>query len=1032
MNFCSLVFFCSLIVYEIQKSRGDIFQCLIGPMSCSCIYYYNPDQQEYLDISCSQISAVNEIPSNDLIHFASNLTETINRIYITYKQITVVRSRSFLGLSTKELDLSNNMIEEIEANAFLGLDNLESITLTKNAIKILHYGSFVGLSRVTTLDLSQQKLSKLEKGVFVGLDNLMSLYLNLNQIQVLEEGSLMGLSSVDDFKMISNNLQVIKSNAFLNMTSLQSLDFKEYGLTTLESMAFRGLSNLTKLYLESNFLTRLVNFTFFGLDRLSNLSLKDNKIERIEQYAFQGLFSLSVLDLSSNSLIELDSWVFIDLVKVRLLNLSLNSINVLNRNALYGLGRSLETLDASENRLDKINNYDFQDLRNLKTLTLSSNLISSIEDSSFDNLKGVRRLYLNNNCLFKLNQKLFYFMDNLEVIDLNDNTLIWFSLYSLYDLWLLKELGLSKSYLTYFDWNAVTDLSSLDLSSSLLLRTIDLKKSLVSLRLDNSISTELVIKSSDDKPFPNLNYLYLRNFPKAARVNFNLLSNLSDLDLSFDEISNLTYFFEKQKYNSLRTLWLRGARFNFSLRLLTNFPNLLKLDIGEAKFILNTTLSGKLKTLATLYLDNLGIESDFVKKNFNFFNMNKLTNLDVSNNRLEYFPVETYADSLVLSGIKSLNLRNNFIKVFNFDFTLSDMQLRIEMLDLGQNKLSNISLVKGKAAFVSLAPIIICLDNNNFDFNNVYPGFFYSISSARQIIDLSFNQLTVDKLDEISGSRMKYTHLNLSHNQLTSFSFINSKTAFSSKSVLKYIDLSVNRIETIDAYTLRSLYSLGFLNISHNQLTSLDESMFQNLRSLKTLDINTNLLTILPARIFEPLSFLRYLNLSSNRINSTCLTPELFVSQANLIDLDLSNNSIDYIDPYLFQRANSLKNLYINSNPIKILEHLFGLDSIENIYASCDLLGDDSNTINLNKSITPHLVKTGPFSSYFKSTYVNMIKEHVYDDKYCERILFLLKEMILLNLKDQAGLQKFMIDCDQFSKRLFQPESLASLEIMLL
>lgn len=1004
--------------------------CINDP-ACTCNSMY--DMQAH--VPCTNVyckyrdNNMTRIPTSGLQDLAQE--NYICEVGISNKPIKVIERDAFLNTIIFRLNLDENQIEEIEANAFSGCSRLRSLSLALNRIKILHPGSFQDLSILIKLDLSGQMIERIEPGVLVGLDSLDYLDLNLNQISQLEEGSFLGVSNLTYITVALNNLQVIKPHTFNNLPLINSLDMKKYGIKKLEQMAFDRLENLTKLILESNYMTDLVNDTFVGLPILSSLNIRSNKLISIETDAFRGLKSLTELDLADNLLTQINQYVFSDLDRLVTLDLSKNNLVWLEPDALHGLGVSLKTIDLSDNRFDKIASHFFSGLNNLTNLNLAQNLISSIEEDSFNDLTALTDLYLDDNCIFRIPDQLFATLFSIRLLNLDDNVIKKIKISSFERLPDLNYLFISQSSLSEFpliDENSqeLISLTHLDLSKGYYLKRLVLNTKLVYLKLDSSHNTELVVPSTFSNY--NLRYLYISNFPNAQKVNFKPLTKLEELDLSGNEISDLVYIFRAINYN-LQVLRLRNASFNFSLSLVANLPSLIELDVGMARFDLTEKLNGKLKSLRKLYLDNLDIDSNFTKRYFGFFNMNQLTHLDLSKNRLEYFPTENYVTNYLMSSIRYLNLRNNMIKAFNFDFFGTDRKFNIEWLDLGQNKLENISMIKIYSFGTYLNLTTILLDNNQFSFSNTFLGFFRILFSTKYLIDFSHNKITSQILEGYfdPNTNNKFLYLNLSNNLLESFNlslFSMYQMQFYQISV-KHIDLSCNRIKSLTNYSFRIASLLSFLNLSHNELTDLPAGVFTKLRALKVIDLNQNRLSSLALTIFTSQTFLRLLNLSSNQLNSSVFVPELLQYQSNMITLDISNNIIEHINSFLFQNLTALQNLYIHQNPIKMLDFLVGMDSIENIYFSPYTLDQKVSITNLHNSIKPRLIKSGSLNDYYKAVFVNYVSDvdFKYDEEDCEHILYLVRDMILLNLKEEVPMDKYLTECEFYFSRLFQVKS---------
>ncbi len=125
--------------------------------------------QDYLDYRPQQIQ-VNKNGVLDLSHLAiNNLAglenipnkETIKLLHLHDNEIQQIPAEAFAGLNNLEwLYLSNNQIQQIDAQAFAGLANLEVLNLGNNKIQQIHGKALAGLTNLQLLDLRYNPLSK--------------------------------------------------------------------------------------------------------------------------------------------------------------------------------------------------------------------------------------------------------------------------------------------------------------------------------------------------------------------------------------------------------------------------------------------------------------------------------------------------------------------------------------------------------------------------------------------------------------------------------------------------------------------------------------------------------------------------------------------------------------------------------------------------------------------------------------------------------------------------------------------------------
>ena len=78
------------------------------------------------------------------------------------------------------LDLSNNVIQQLEGNAFKVSELIYLLNLTENMITKVSNNAFNGLARLTALDLSNQNICHIHSDAFIGLSKLTHLDLSYN------------------------------------------------------------------------------------------------------------------------------------------------------------------------------------------------------------------------------------------------------------------------------------------------------------------------------------------------------------------------------------------------------------------------------------------------------------------------------------------------------------------------------------------------------------------------------------------------------------------------------------------------------------------------------------------------------------------------------------------------------------------------------------------------------------------------------------------------------------------------------------
>lgn len=158
---------------------------------------------------------------------------------------------------------------------------------------------------------------------------------------------------------------------------------------------------------------------------------------------------------------------------------------------------------------------------------------------------------------------------------------------------------------------------------------------------------------------------------------------------------------------------------------------------------------------------------------------------------------------------------------------------------------------------------------------------------------------------------------------------------------------------------------------------------------------------------------LKFLNIKAIKLKY--IKTNLFSKLYNLIELDISNNSLLLIEPYSMINLEKLENLIINDNENLSLniQSLVGLNSIENVYL--EVLLNETKKQNLINSINLSISAIIMDRIYYKS--INIVATHdknkTKGEKECGLILYFLKLNYFLNLKTEQEISDFLNICNK-------------------
>jgi Leucine-rich repeat (LRR) protein len=510
--------------------------------------------------------------------------------------------------------------------------------------------------------------------------------------------------------------------------------------------------------------------------------------------------------------------------------------NISNSNLRHLLSMNLKDLSISDCKIKSINKGTFNSMLQLKNLSLSRNEIESIEENSFLTEpfeSNILQLYLSENKLTKIQQGAFNGLFKLEILHLDKNNIDEIEINSFENLNTLKELKIESNKIKIIKNGILLGKTNLEILN-----------------------------------------LYQNSIGNIESIPFNTLRSLKMLHLFSNKIKEIKFghFIHLQKLEELR---------------------LDKNEIGS--FNANTFIG--LDSLNTLYLSGNKIKT---LKNEVFHGLINVTKLDLHLNDISQVEIKTFID---LNSLKYLNLDSNQIS------NLENVQFNsnLEKLSICFNLLTNLNEINSSSLKY------LNVSNNRLqeiDFKKTFlPNLEY--------LDLSQNYLISIK-NESFLKMYQLKHLNLSHNKLDLESEFNNVSFFKGKSLLETLDLSFNEIKYLDSNrTFQYLNSLKYLNLSNNRLNSLDAFIFGFLYNLSDLHLASNNLTFLNGRCFFNLRNLKKLILKNNQLNSIDFSQLNKNDLYNLEYLELEENKITHINETHFQFYFYLSSLNLNSNPIE-------------------------------------------------------------------------------------------------------------------
>jgi Leucine-rich repeat (LRR) protein len=743
---------------------------------------------EILYLYQNNIETIETIPFNTLY--------SLKKLHLFSCKITQIKIGNFIHLvKLEELKLDKNEIGTFEVNTFTGLNNLSKLDLSSNKIKKLSNRVFYSLKNLKILDLHLNDISQIESNAFIDLANLNFLNLESNEIVSLENIQFNKnlselylrhnkLSSLDQINSIglkflsaSNNL--IQSIRSINLVpNLENLDLSQNRLIKIEENSFKSLKKLKYLNLSGNKLdleSVSNNASYFKSQMLLEiLDLSFNEIKYLDSnVTFQQLTSLKALNLSNNRLKYIEEYLFGYLRQLTELNLASNNLSLSMKNYFYNLGY-LKTLKLGFNQINST--YFLKsspDIRNLEYLHLEHNKIDLIEENDFENFTKLKFLNLNSNPIKIIQDKAFEKMNSLQSLKLSNTSIKHLTLSSS-----LKELDLSYLNFSIF--------SKKDLST---LEWISLANARTNISIENFISnsTKFIDFSFNFFDFKSLNVLgssmeslILRqtNLQDLDEIYLKNLINLKYLDLAFN---NLT-FISPQAFENTKLLEY--------LDLSSNSIYDFEID---------------LKLLKYLNLENNKIE----KTNEILLNLFSIEIFKMANNRLKKYPYFDMTQFNISIGETFLEIHlndNQLDKIEYFTFIFGK-------LNLANFESNNISFIDSGAflncrslKFLSIANNrLVNITQNNFHF--LFSLVYLNLSFNRiEIIEKN----SFKNLNKLKSLDLNYNKLHSIENNiflgLTNLNFL----SLLSQNKLKILNQSFSYLPRINTIVLNeSLFSIN-------------------------------------------------------------------------------------------------------------------------------------------------------------------------------------------------------------------------------
>ncbi len=165
----------------------------------------------------------------------------VQEIHLSNNSLRIITNQSFdsKNKNLHILDLSKNLIENIESRAFFYLIRLLKLDLSENHLRSFDANLFDQLFSLQHLNISHNFLEVIHKGLFKNLYNLLVLDLANNPFLLIEGEAFKFLGKLSDLNIrvsSSGHFRINSSNIFLGLVSIKNLQLSSNAIDTFMSL----------------------------------------------------------------------------------------------------------------------------------------------------------------------------------------------------------------------------------------------------------------------------------------------------------------------------------------------------------------------------------------------------------------------------------------------------------------------------------------------------------------------------------------------------------------------------------------------------------------------------------------------------------------------------------------------------------------------------------------------------------------------------------------------------------------------------
>ncbi|XP_071485886.1 uncharacterized protein [Diadema antillarum] len=622
---------------------------------------------------------------------------------------------------TITLDLSYNLITQLQNYSFASLWNLITLNLRKNAIFHIENAAFTPLIHLKILSLSGNKLAQVHPGLLRSnknlyrvdlggnlftsvpltaikdLSKLKAIILMKNSIQSFDFQSVSGWKRISEINLSRNDIKSIPHHAFfpLQNNSMHALDLSYNKITAVTTGVFSDLATVNLVSFDVNHINKFEVLAFMGNLKIKKLSLYGTLLQEIiplnrsvrDEVAIPHILKI---ELSGNRIIDIPHYAFWGFYHTVSLSIQKNRITNIANTSFCGL-HSLQSLEISENHISSLPLGAFHCNENLLNLNISHNEIIMLDPGSFMQLPKIQHLDLSNNLILSFTYKTWT-TETLLTLDISFNSLDKLPNGVLWGLKNLKVLNVSHNKIggySPFAFARTPHLQELYLTSEVASLLSEVFRDMTNLKILDLSNTKLTLNST---------------------YQFTGAVSLQELSLSFNNLDSKSLFDYKTNHSLfagqavLQGLYLRGNSLNnLEPGTFSSLGNLSSLDLSDSEInILKPGLFQNLTSLTTLYLRGNQIQEPSAHT---LYGLHSLRNLFFEKSSVRSLPLTLFNDT---PNLFKLFLSDNHLSTI-FPGTLFPTTIH---LDLSQNPLSCTCDLAWFRKWVELSNVVLMQQNN--------------------------------------------------------------------------------------------------------------------------------------------------------------------------------------------------------------------------------------------------------------------------------------------------------------------------------